>query len=483
MHMLKQKKISENEQGSALVYTLMVLLLLSLLGMSVGMVTVGSYKLSDSNRDYTSAYYIAEAGANQVKSDFTKKVNDLYTESITEDSFIDAVNKEVSALKSKTFTYPKQFNEEVKGNIDVTGNFKDGYTIISKGAVGNKTRTVEMDVEVNWIKKSAGALLPELPDGAGLVVDENITMDGGSFSGAIYSNSQSNKTVIIQKQSGYGNYNISKVYYSGKETIFDGYYRPSNLSKFEKVSTQFDISNYEKAINTIKNDVESRRKEGLLLETIINYPDGNRELKINDKDNYEKILIETNHDFIFNTGGKDVTLFVKELDMKVKGMSIAGGGKLTIVVENKLFIPRGNFNTNGSNDKLNIVYLGTEPLMMSGWEPMKFVGNIIIPNANFDGNYMDLTGVVLAGENVKFNGGGTASSALILAPNGKVELGVNGGSYILNGAVVASTFYMSNNASLIQKNIDTSNFWNSGSSQGDTGTGDLIITSPIIEPN
>ncbi len=50
MHVIKPKNVSENEQGSALVYTLMVLLLLSLLGMSVGMVTVGSYKLSDSNR-------------------------------------------------------------------------------------------------------------------------------------------------------------------------------------------------------------------------------------------------------------------------------------------------------------------------------------------------------------------------------------------------------------------------------------------------
>lgn len=62
MRVLNSQEISQNEQGSALVYTLMVLLLLSLLGLSVGMVTVGSYKLSDSNRDYTSAYYIAELG-------------------------------------------------------------------------------------------------------------------------------------------------------------------------------------------------------------------------------------------------------------------------------------------------------------------------------------------------------------------------------------------------------------------------------------
>lgn len=60
MRIEKPQNISENEQGSALVYTLMVLLLLSLLGMSVGMVTVGSYRLASETQDSTSAYYIAK---------------------------------------------------------------------------------------------------------------------------------------------------------------------------------------------------------------------------------------------------------------------------------------------------------------------------------------------------------------------------------------------------------------------------------------
>lgn len=111
MRVLNSQEISQNEQGSALVYTLMVLLLLSLLGLSVGMVTVGSYKLSDSNRDYTSAYYIAEAGANQVKSDFTEKVNTIYESSpITKDVFISKVNMGINKLKNTTITFTLNYS-------------------------------------------------------------------------------------------------------------------------------------------------------------------------------------------------------------------------------------------------------------------------------------------------------------------------------------------------------------------------------------
>src|SRR5699024_5477739 len=118
--------------------------------------------------------------------------------------------------------------------------------------------------------------------------------------------------------------------------------------------------------------------------------------------------------------------------------------------------------------------------MMSGWEPMNFVGNNIATNANFDGNYMNLNGILLAPENVSFAKGGESNNAFRMTPKWQVSLQ---GGYKLNGTVVSSEFEMSNGASFTYKKIDTSNFWNSGSSQGDTGTGDLIITSPIIEPN
>ncbi|MDZ7835806.1 MAG: pilus assembly PilX N-terminal domain-containing protein [Alkalibacterium sp.] len=64
MSFIKKCLYIKNEEGSGLVLALMTLLVLSVLGASLGAVTVGSFKLGDVNRDDTSAYYIAEAGAN-----------------------------------------------------------------------------------------------------------------------------------------------------------------------------------------------------------------------------------------------------------------------------------------------------------------------------------------------------------------------------------------------------------------------------------
>lgn len=470
MRVLKPKNISDNEQGSALVYTLMVLLLLSLLGMLVGMVTVGSYKLSDSNRDYTSAYYIAEAGANQVKSDFTKKVNTIYKSSSTKEVFISNVNTEINKLKNTTIAFTDQFNEKTSSKINVTGDFDTGYKILSEGTVGKRNRTVETDFKINWINKDTGSLLPQLPDGVGVVADKKVLMNYVNFNGFMYINALANMSVNIN-----GDYKNSKFYHLGNGTIFEGSYYSANKKDFVKVSTPFDISNYKEAINTIKNDVESRRKSGPELV----FSPTNRELKINDKDNYKSITTG-NGTFTFNTGGKDVTLFVNTLNLTSDygTLDITGGGRLTVVVKDELLVNKGNINPTGTSDKLNIVYLGNKQLYMGAHGSLKFAGNIIITNADFIGQNMTHTGILLGAKDVTFNNG-AGSNGLVIAPNGKVSYV---GGYNLNGAVVSSEFEMSNGASFTYKKIDTSNFWNSGSSQGDTGTGDLIITSPIIEP-
>lgn len=76
--MRQTKRFLVEESGSSLVYTLLVLTVLSILGISIGMVTLGSYQLGLNNRESTSTFYIAESGANLAYAEITSMVNETY---------------------------------------------------------------------------------------------------------------------------------------------------------------------------------------------------------------------------------------------------------------------------------------------------------------------------------------------------------------------------------------------------------------------
>lgn len=127
MRIEKPQNISENEQGSALVYTLMVLLLLSLLGMSVGMVTVGSYRLASETQDSTSAYYIAEAGAETIYRNIESQVSKVYESSSTKNAYVSAINTLVRSVDDKiveNFQNQKNSQPEAHVKIEQTGKMK-----------------------------------------------------------------------------------------------------------------------------------------------------------------------------------------------------------------------------------------------------------------------------------------------------------------------------------------------------------------------
>ncbi|MFZ2585199.1 MAG: pilus assembly PilX N-terminal domain-containing protein, partial [Enterococcus aquimarinus] len=83
------KKRSEwaNEEGSALVLTLMIFLVLTVLATSISFLTVGSFRLSDINRDGTSAFYIAEAGAKRAYEKASQEVMKTYEAATTMEAF------------------------------------------------------------------------------------------------------------------------------------------------------------------------------------------------------------------------------------------------------------------------------------------------------------------------------------------------------------------------------------------------------------
>ncbi|MGO4994667.1 PilX N-terminal domain-containing pilus assembly protein [Jeotgalibaca porci] len=554
--MLKQKKISENEQGSALVYTLMVLLLLSLLAISVGMVTVGSYKLSDSNRDYTSAYYIAEAGANQVKSDFTKKVNDLYTESITEGSFIDAVNKEVSALKDKVFTYPGQFNEEVKGKINVAGNFNDGYTIISEGQVGNKTRIVEIDFKVKWIDKSGPIPLPTLPPDAAILAKNKLSLTGGgALKSTAYISSKDNDAIELLGAKGG---NQGRIVYPEGVTLdhISNVSKPSDSPlKMESKNVEVNWDAYGKILDQIKTEfnkpiVVDKSKLGKLRAQEVDRGYGNKHDVVDSKgsvfvnhwliqdyevnlksDTYipemiispgKKVLLKGSGNIVVYLdklelkGGNtsldievdgNVTIIVGELNASSSVINITSNKNLTIVVDdlkvmssainitndrnvtmivNKTmaFNPTSSINSTKSPKQLLFVYRGATPNF----------SNLTTINANiFSINNTDrmtiqnseINGVIVTdSESITFSRKPYPKrilDILLIAPS--TEIVVEDG--FIEGTLIGKTVTLTDGGDLTAKDIDTAGFYFENKNEGSSNegsSGDLITSSPIIEP-
>ncbi|SDE98803.1 PilX N-terminal [Thermoanaerobacter thermohydrosulfuricus] len=67
-----------NERGSALIFTLMVILILTVLAVAILEVTITNYKISHAYANSISATYAAEAGLERVKNEFNIALLDAY---------------------------------------------------------------------------------------------------------------------------------------------------------------------------------------------------------------------------------------------------------------------------------------------------------------------------------------------------------------------------------------------------------------------
>ena len=154
------KHLREDEKGSGLVLTLMVLLVLSVLGVSIGTLTIGSYRLSDANRDDTSAYYVAEAGAVAAYEEIQSEVLSAYENNATEGSFYNNVSTIVTSQNGQSSVdFGEQFGTEPTATIrteKTSGADPEIYTIYSTGNVDGKERTVTKQVTVEWVEKNTG---------------------------------------------------------------------------------------------------------------------------------------------------------------------------------------------------------------------------------------------------------------------------------------------------------------------------------------
>jgi hypothetical protein len=488
----------------------MVLLVLSVLGVSIGTLTLGSYRLSDANRDDTSAYYVAEAGAVAAYEEIQSEVLSAYENNATAGSFYNNVSTIVNGQKGKSaIDFGEQFGTEPTATIrteKASGTDPQMYTIYSTGNVDGKERTVTKQVTVEWVdKNTGGGGLTTLPVNAALLSQGKIKISGGTIQGDIYTNSTQNGGFTID---GWPNLKSNTLFYSNTISAEWLLKYPKDYVNFPKLVAKdkvWDSNSYFQGYTSLLKDVAtfSETTTGFkkLPDKIIEY-DKSNSYKVQDNGNlflnnwmlntykldvtdnivFNKIIVGSGKTLTIDPMGGNHTILVDDLSVMSGTLNIVGKGTITMIVTGKMAFNHTSYiNNPGTSDQLVIIYKGPTPNFNNITKMNAHV--IVLGNkgpVNINGS--TINGVVLTdNQNVNITGynGEGSSNMMLISPNGNVTLS----NAAINGTVIAEKFEMVNDgASLTYAAVNTTGFpFGSTAPAADPDPEDIISSEPIIE--
>ena len=514
------KKRSEwaNEEGSALVLTLMIFLVLTVLATSISFLTVGSFRLSDINRDGTSAFYIAEAGAKKAYEEASQEVMKTYeaTTTTTSSNFYEALNDALFLNEERTFSFANQFGDDATANVrfTATGRNPQKYTLTSTGSVGGKTRTVQKQFDVSWVDKGGSGGFPALPsEKTVLMTQGEITFTGSAklLEGDIHTSSTGPGSITFS-----GNANISNstlFYPKNKDNIFvhqgsakgptlEGTDNVIQFGGYKKMIDDYVVPIVKEGTLPDKFFYANNQNNYLIKDGKINYVSGfpepgntnNYEVNITKDVKLSAIHVGNGKTLKINPNGGNRVITVEELHVDWNGtIEIVGDGMITLVINKSLLLNDGSkINTQNKREQLLIVYTGInwipENNNNNGVHTAKFANithaNLIVKNQDvlLDMNNAEFHGVILTNaKNVTFNGWrNDPSIVLLIAPYSNVVLN----NLNTEGSIIADTATIQGNASLTY-NLAINKYGFPVGSGGATSTPtleDLIKQSgPILE--
>lgn len=217
---MKHKKRFDNQSGYAMVITLLALLLITGIGASLMVMGMNTARITKSERDNQSSYYIAEAGLVEKRAQINEIAKQVYLELKNEydmiqepavkknfkleDRFKSNVQKQIqnSIVLIDKKTYTQQYAESPESVVNVTQDSDNPmlYLITSIGKIpsesgGFKEKTVSQNVEVKMnvpiskdsIEKPGENTIRKFQACFAVNAEENIVYAGGNVKGSIYS--------------------------------------------------------------------------------------------------------------------------------------------------------------------------------------------------------------------------------------------------------------------------------------------------------
>lgn len=503
----------KNEEGSGLVLSLMVLLVLSVLGSALGIITVGSHKLADINRDSISAYYVAEAGANIAYEELKQGVMDTYRVSETADFFytnsagfkgvIDKVSE-----KNYSEEFSTQNGKQPIAEISIEGPMGSGdereYIITSIGKIDGKTRVVDKVFELSYVPKNSGDTDLGIPfplNNAAIVFKELLKVESVTGKALVI-----NGNIIKHPE---GDSPKSFIPTNGTVTI-DADYPWSTWDDYTvDVKKQIAIPQLIKPENFKK--IEAVQTDEIITVT---------------EDSYlSNLIINNNNNLTIDTKGKNVDLLVDRMEIDNGTLDVIGGGTLRIfyggnqiTFQNKvilnnvtiistqanlitnanLIVSNGHIIANGS------IELGNDPKVTGNiistssitLHNATVIGDILAGGAitmtnkdtNITGNIISkgkisldnstVDGIIIT-ENDIVIGNESKVKPLIFAPKGSVS--ITGHGFEMTGSIIANKVWLSERGTVTYDDMFLEYISKDDSSSEMIRLEELISSSPAIE--
>lgn len=430
------------EDGSGLILALMTLMVLSVLGLALAATTLGGYRSGSINRDMTSAYYVAEAGANQIYQEITTFVNGAYESNATAGDFFKAIENSEFMKEKSIIHFDNQFGDIPKAEVQMTINGGEGntksYSLVSKGSVNDRVRLVEKHFDVTWIDKGEDGNVPDLPQDAAAIIRNRLEIfGGGEIMGNIYFDSLSQKSILINNG---GRITNGTLYYNP-----DINFMPRNLfSEGQHYNQQSTYSiDWESLNNEIKERIDYGKENYAKLDKDLGTDQRNR--LVLDKDYYRKNFEVRANNQVIDIGNNDVNLVVDTMKFYWGNrLDIQGEGTLNLYVKDEIQFESSGWqiNMDNPNANLNIMILNTENKPISIMNNNQFQALIITPQST------------VTASNHNALRGGIIANGLIVRDGGR-----------LTG--------LSHNFPEIYRN---------GDNKEGTADGEIIISTPVAEP-
>lgn len=490
------KSYFQNERGGMLVYTLLVFLIFTILGVSLMAYTYSDVKLSRVDQKQQGAFYIAEAGANEAFQVLKKEINLKHEAAPNKEIFYSTLEAYVDSDWSSEIIddFEEQFGARPSAKVEVEQTGTDPYTfqIKSTGTIEGQERVVTKPFTVHYSK--GGSSFLDLPDGVAGIFRDRAKFEGSaSIDKDMFLLTDTPSSIEFQ-----GGGNVGGTVYvpeNAVDHILDprsGHWIHTDISP---LPTEFHQEWFDQQLTSVLNNFP---------ETFATYPypenreetkHGNKHmvfhngnLNVNDYivENFtwevtnsaslRKIEISSDYKLNIDTKGRDIDLVVEELKIPQGHLNIIGGGKINLYVRNKIELGGGStINNSGSTKQLTIYYSGSQELNLAGGQRLN--ASIFAKNANVKltagGNFK---GYIISGGGSVVLDGGNFSEALIIAPLAEVE--VKAGATV-NGVVIGKTLYANGGININYKKFDTSLL--PLKPIENEGGGEIIVTEPTIE--
>lgn len=423
----------KNEEGSGLILALMTLMVLAVLGASLGTITIGSHRLSSVNRDSTSAYYIAEAGANQAFEEIKGYVYDAHESTSGQSSFFNRVDELANPYfgGQSINDFSSQFGDSPESVVTLSRVNENGvtvsYELSSLGRVDGREREVIKAFDVTYVSESVNDIVPEAPQDVAIISEGEVDIKpNAEINGEIRVSSEAVVNRIRNKN------NVSK-----------GITYP--ISNWENYTKLLDIT------SILESDFEQLP------------PDG-------------KILTD-----------KNVPIFIETDNLNLDSISVSGEGIVNIVVTDNILFD-GNQSEFGESDLANnvrIFYMGNSPFTVDKRYTLNAALYIDKAPINID-NSVTFGGVILYNgiKDLRLGVHSSFVKSYIIAPNAKVIIRNH---VEFTGAIVAKEVGVDNRATVTYEKVGSYPFSFKGivpeeDTESDSIFNELINASPIIEP-